>query len=599
MPIQVRCRGCEKVLNAPDAARGKVIKCPKCGTKLQLPAGDSTEAGAAPPQPAAKKPQQRPRKPDQPAAGDAAPEDMFARMRFDDAMMEHAEEQICPYCAGELEEDDVICPSCGMNLETGRMDAKEQKKRTRKGADPALFYSKAWGEGWAFMLEQKGLALRTGLIWMNFALYMCISIYMFEEWCKTGPTKTFWGAMTALNLLGIPGWYWFLSLRIISAEWYKETLQPDRIHFDFFANVSVGLRAILWPFVVGLPVWLLLAAAIGGYAAVNGSSSPEDAINDFPLGEQGLIIVGSILFGLPFLAWPLANVHLVTKYAHPAWIGWELAKLFFRNAGATLYTLLISFVMALPVVGILAALQFAAGGANPFINDHITGLADRIVSWFADLIGERWVEESFMFGAVKAPIMLIFGALMIAPLAILAGFPAIFMMRVNALLAHYRRNTLGVIQKIHPFTPAGFWIRFHAFCVDICLVPLSSFLVTKEKKAVIVGQLINVAIIGMLFRMSWELVLLYAGPVFFIYNFWMYFAIQESASPKSTIGKDIFKLIVVTDDNKQMSIPQATKRWFMMLVTPLIGALFAAFSADKKTLYDSMSGTKVVFAGDK
>lgn len=590
MPIQVRCRGCEKVLNAPDAARGKVIKCPKCGTKLQLPGGDLTEAGEAPPKPATKKPAQRQRKPEQSSAGEPGAEDMFARMRLDDAMMEHSEEQICRYCAGDIDEDDVICPNCGMNLETGRMDAKEQKKRTRKGPDPSLFYSKAWGEGWTFMLEQKGLALRTGLIWMNFALYMCLSIYMFEVWCKTAPTKTFWGAMIALNLLGIPGWYWYLSLRIIGTEWFKEKLQTDRIHFDFFANVAVGLRAIIWPFVVGLPVWLLLGIGFGACEAAN---------IDFPLQGTPLIAVGATLFALPFLAWPLANVHLVTKYSHPAWIGWELFLIFIRNAGASLYTLLISLIVALPVVGILAAMQFAAGGANPFTNEHIIGVSDHIVEWIKRLAGEQWDKTDFMYRTVQAPIMLIFGMLVIAPIAILAAFPAIFMMRVNALLAHYRRNSLGVIQKINPFTPAGVWIRFHAYAVDMCLFPLSSFLVTKEKKAVIVGQLLNAILVVMLIWMDRETMAPIMAPIWTIYNYWMYFAIQESGATKSTVGKDVFKLIVVTDDNKQMTIPQATKRWFMMLITPIVGPLFAAFSPDKKTLYDSMSKTKVVFSGDK
>lgn len=590
MPIQVRCRGCEKVLNAPDAAKGKVIQCPKCGTKLRLPSDEAAPGNQAPPATEKRKPSPGNKKPARSATGAPAPEDLIARMRLDDALMEHSEERICPYCAEEIDEDDVVCPGCGMNLETGRMDAKEQKKRSRKGPDPALFYSKAWGDGWSFMMENKGLALRTGLIWLNFALFTCISIYVYEVWCKSAPTWTFWGAMITLNFLGIPGWYWYLSLRIIRSEWYREKLQTDRIHFDFFANVSVGLRAILWPFVVGLPAWLLLGVAFGAFEALN---------MGFPLEGPALLAVMGTLFGLPFLAWPLANVHLVGKYTHPAWIGWDLMKIFFRNAGPSLYTLIISFVMALPVVGIIAALQFAGGGANPFTNPQVIGLSDRIVSWFASVIGEQWQSGDFMYRAVQAPLMLIFGMLILSPIAILAGFPAIFMMRVNALLAHYNRPTLGVIQKIEPFTPAGFWIRFHAFCVDLALVPLSSFLVTKEKKAVIVGQLLNAMVVVMLIWMDRETMAPIMAPVWVLYNFWMYFAIQESAATKSTVGKDVFKLIVVTDDNKQLSIPLATKRFFLMLLTPLVGVLMCAFSSDKKTLYDSMSGTKVTYAGDR
>jgi uncharacterized RDD family membrane protein YckC len=331
-----------------------------------------------------------------------------------------------------------------------------------------------------------------------------------------------------------------------------------------------------------------------------------------------VIIIASVLFGLPFLAWPLANVHLIGKYKHPAWIGWELMKIFFRNAGASLYTLLISLLMALPVLGALAALEFAGGGINPFSNEHFVGepvgddeegageddevdagIAGKIVSWFADLIGENRSRDSFMYRLTMAPIMLVFGMLVLAPITLLAGFPAIFMMRVNALLAHYNRQSLGVIQKIEPFAPAGIWIRFHAYCVDMCLMPLATFLVTRVKKAVIVGGLIIVAGVGMKFRMSWELLMLYWLPPFLLYNYWMYFAISESASQRTTIGKDVFKLIVVTEDNKQLTIPQATMRWFYHLFTPLIGILFAAFSPDKKTLYDSMSKTKVTYAGDK
>src|SRR5207245_2925023 len=41
MAVKVRCPTCEKVLNAPDAARGKAVKCPGCETRIKVPAGDS------------------------------------------------------------------------------------------------------------------------------------------------------------------------------------------------------------------------------------------------------------------------------------------------------------------------------------------------------------------------------------------------------------------------------------------------------------------------------------------------------------------------------------------------------------------------------
>lgn len=552
---------------------------------------------------------------------------MLARMRLDDAMMEHGEEQICPYCAEEIDEDDVVCPSCGMNLETGRMDAKEHKKRTRKGLDPALFYKNAWSESWAFMLEQKGLALRTGLIWMSFAFFCGMSLFVFVRMCKSPPTWTFWGAMILLTYLGIPGWYWFLSLKIVQAEWYREKLQPDRIHFDFFANVATGLRAIMWPFVVALPFWQFVGIFAGVFAIISFV---------FPLAGVALFSVMGFVVALPFLAWPLANVHLVGKYRHPAWIGWDLTKIFFRNIGPTLYWHLMGFVMFLPLALAIGAIQVFGGGVNPFLNRNLIGyhdkvrveqeeqiigdkgepavrtvivyengeyhpaLADKAVMWISDTIGENWQPTDFFYRATLLPIMILSSLLLIAPITILAGFPAIFMMRANALLAKYNRHTLGVIQKVEPNTPAGCWIRYHAFMVDGILYLLASFLVTKEKKAVIVGQILNALylILWLVWLKDPVAAAMFLAPIWFPYNNWMYFAIQESSATKTTIGKDVFGLIVLTDDNKQLTLGKATLRWFWFFLLPFL-AVGAAFSKDKKTFYDSMTGTKVAFVGDK
>ena len=38
MPIATACPGCKSRLNAPDAAAGKRVKCPKCATVIEVPA---------------------------------------------------------------------------------------------------------------------------------------------------------------------------------------------------------------------------------------------------------------------------------------------------------------------------------------------------------------------------------------------------------------------------------------------------------------------------------------------------------------------------------------------------------------------------------
>ncbi|MDA1165960.1 MAG: hypothetical protein O3B13_22920, partial [Planctomycetota bacterium] len=49
MPVKVRCE-CGAGISAPDAARGKVIKCKKCGEPVRIPKGnaDAGSEGNAP-----------------------------------------------------------------------------------------------------------------------------------------------------------------------------------------------------------------------------------------------------------------------------------------------------------------------------------------------------------------------------------------------------------------------------------------------------------------------------------------------------------------------------------------------------------------------
>lgn len=46
--MKVRCTGCQAVLKAPDNAAGKTIKCPKCETKLKIPAADPAPPATKP-----------------------------------------------------------------------------------------------------------------------------------------------------------------------------------------------------------------------------------------------------------------------------------------------------------------------------------------------------------------------------------------------------------------------------------------------------------------------------------------------------------------------------------------------------------------------
>src|SRR5262245_36322270 len=123
MPVKIRCRGCDKTLSAPDKARGKVIQCPQCGQKLKVPAEEGQPQRAKVAKGAK-----------QPSPMDSA--EFIAGL--DLSNLESGDERVCPFCAAEMKGEDPICRNCGMNTETGAMDAREAKKRARKGPDPSL-----------------------------------------------------------------------------------------------------------------------------------------------------------------------------------------------------------------------------------------------------------------------------------------------------------------------------------------------------------------------------------------------------------------------------------------------------------------------------
>ena len=93
MPVKVRCQSCEKVFAAPDAARGKLVKCPGCEEKVKVPAGDGAKSGATA-KPAGKKP---------------APAKAKKDEHHDDH--EHALKNLD--LDGAEDENTRVCPKCG------------------------------------------------------------------------------------------------------------------------------------------------------------------------------------------------------------------------------------------------------------------------------------------------------------------------------------------------------------------------------------------------------------------------------------------------------------------------------------------------------
>jgi hypothetical protein len=579
MPIKVRCGGCDKSLSVPDSLLGKTIKCPGCGEKIKLPGGEEKAAVSKP----ARRKQEVEVLPDDKASGE-----IFANLNLKQL---EAEEKICPFCAEPMpsgEDASTVCPSCGMDTATGKMDKKEAKRRARRGPDTAEFWGKAWSDPLNFIREYKALAFRTGTFWTQFGMCFAICLFMAKDYTTRGPIITFWTGLTIITGLGIPGWYWSLAIKLIQTELFREKVNTDRIHFDFFANVSIGLRGVIWPIIVFLPAWFLfglLGPVIGLFST--------DAMKV----AMGVMIV------LPFLLFPLATIHMTARYTYKAWILWELLVTFARAAAPCFYWLFQATVVLGPVFGLFFLIDQFGGGLNPFSNTYVDKGAIGFTEWVLGLIGEQPNAESIVYILIRIFTELVMGFCFIAPLAYLSAFPALFMMRSNALLAKYFQPKLGIMNDMPRSKPATFWVRFLAYQGDLMLVPLSSFLVMRDKRAVIVGQLINAALVlTWVFRPEAEMVKAALGLLFGVYNHWMYFSVSESGAIKTTTVKEAFGLVVQTTKGRQLTLQQASIRWVGTQISGLtggLGFLLCAFHPKKQALQDMLSKTEVVWAGDK
>jgi len=605
MPVKIRCRGCEKILNAPDKARGRVIKCPNCETKLKVPGGEKSEPKAAAPSKSA-----RSSKPKKPAASQrkkvkaaakppGSDSDFFTGLDLAEA--EDREERICPFCAADMpDEESDVCPECGMNTATRQMDAKVAKRRARKGPDPSTFYQGAWGDSIQFVRENKSLALRTGWYWTLFSVLLCACYFMAAHYCTNGPPITFWGSLTLICALGIPGWYWFLSEQVIRGTLLKQE-KFDRIHFDFFQCVTLGSRAIFWPAIVMLPLlpvlFYLLTRSGGPLKFLSSEQYPYFEVDILSPQQLGIMVGLFLIF--PLLSFPLAMVHQTAKYTYKSWIGWELARVFVRNIGPSLFWSVMALVtLIIPFGAIFGGLEAAGGGANPFTNPHFTGAIQNGIGWVFAQAGEN--ADGWIFSTVTTVVTFAAAFLVAAPLFLLMGFPLLFLIRANALLGVTFQRDLMLVRKMAENVPATFWVRTLAFLVDMPLTALTGFLVTANKKAMMVSNFLNAVLGAGLFLWSMPLEILV--PLWLFVQMYIYFAVSEQTTQRTTIGKDGFGLIVSNEDNSQMSLGDSTKRYICGLAnvaTVGVGYVMCAFHPEKKALNDIASKTKVVWKGDR
>ena len=270
----------------------------------------------------------------------------------------------------------------------------------------------------------------------------------------------------------------------------------------------------------------------------------------------------------------------------------------------------------MPFIAIAFAVERFGGGAQLLENTHLVRGADAIVVWFLKLTGETTPSaDGFVYNLIKIGIMFSFAALTLAPYFILAGFPTIYMMKLNALIAKHFSHSLELDQQIKPGTPASLWVRFLAGTTDAFCYPFSGLLVTQDQKFMLIAWALG-GLLGLVWLGAWMgwfplTVALGLTAVWVIYNHWMYHCVPLANPGRSTMGMEAFGLVGMRDNpalkakelEKDMTLREASLRWFFALLLVYIpggiACLSSFFRPDKKMPHDLLSKTKIVFKGDR
>ena len=617
MPIKVRCKACETVLNVSDQAAGKIVKCKQCGERVRVPV------------PNGDRPAGKPRRSSEEEA-DNTPGDALERL--DLRSMEDTKRKVCPGCARPVDIDAVECPKCGVSIATGSLTERQRIRYERKGPPPEEFYGAIWKNGWKFLKNHWGYGVRTAMIWSMTLSMSLTSLYSlgyyvrvrtaelqasaasetrnikiqgnvltltvpkekgskvvydgtyytvaasviklraphFQPWFE--PPSAFWIFLTVVFQLGFGGWAWTLAITITKLTMSGEK-RIKRFPVDFFGNLTMGFRFYVWPTILLMP-FLWISGVVGFF-------------NPIASG-----IVTSVLMLIPLLVMPAAVIHMTQNYQYRGWLLWWLTRDFFKTFGPSMYIFMLNIFMVFLVPLGVAITMLVAG--RQIIAWMMAQEAAFLVWAKANIMDMG--EGNFQFLVYQMPLVFTFCFLVFFIICGLMSFPAVFMMRVVGLYGVYFKPDLSLVNEFPDLEPAGFGPRFLAYMIDIIIVTLLS----------LVGGFIG-TLFGLLFHFyGWGDLAVFLEQVvrglvsLLLTGF--YFASMESGASRATLGKASMGLMVLRDDSKPMPRQQAYGRAasaFVTFLTLYFGFLLCLFRADKKALHDLMSNSKVVWRGEE
>ncbi len=428
MPVRVRCPQCEKVLNAPDAARGKAIKCPECQGRVPVPAAESA---AASPAKGASKPAAKPAAKSSPTKKKSADDDDDFLAKLDLSRSEDRNAKVCPKCGAEVGEEDTECAACGVDLQTGGL-GKTARKARMKGADPNDFYGRAWKDGYEFVKENIGIALNS---WLNVLILFggAATTLAISAWLKSvnhTPSFLFTLVVGTLGWLGIYGWFLFLSSKVVLFTLEKQ-IKLDRTSFEIFTAMATGCSWAIWTIASAVP-FLPIIAPIYLFTRDSG-----------PAVNYGLTAAVALVF-----AWfpiPCVIAHRAMPVNWMIWVSPLMWKIAFKNIGGVLFCWVVAFAtwlpMALLIVGeIFLAKSFLVSILAAFgLKD--TGIVEQTAS-----AGFPFADGTLGIGAAIGITL----GLLILRVLVLAVFTlwAMYMLRVVALFTFYNKKGLELIGEV-------------------------------------------------------------------------------------------------------------------------------------------------------
>jgi len=428
MPVKVKCTNCEKVLAAPDAARGKAIKCPQCQTRIAVPAEESSA------KPSAKPKSKKPAKPLDSEAALAA---------FDMRRAEDTEARICPKCGFDMQyqdEEDSECPKCGYDSSEGGLGIKARKK-AMKGPDPDDFYPGLFSQAWKFVGRNNLLALRT-VIYTMVCLTISLGCAFLYLNIAMWPPRAFLALVFVVSILVIPGWMWYLDTEVIKLTLERKD-KFKRLNFDFFLASAMGLAFLFWCVAIVAPIELIPAGI--GYALVNYSGMPE------------FVLPICICIGLIPALWmlPVVMSHMAMPVQYRGWLIWKVVPIWARNLKPLSIWLMYFILTNIPLIAGGVVIAVVSGPS-------VTNVVE-VMESNADIARKKFDQQenpnAKKKGQAAKPIVqlpdpqpvsympFILPIVILYLMCISNGITCMFNMRTNAQFTYYFRSSLDLVER--------------------------------------------------------------------------------------------------------------------------------------------------------